>query len=141
MIKGFDKLIRGLEGINRSLEKADFDGFARAVVKEAAQLMLGQVVPATPVGEYPKASGKKGGTLRRGWTAQEVVRVGRKVEIKLINPINYASYVEYGHRTRKGGWVKGRYMMTRSEKRLQPKVDALVDASMSEYLRGVFDDK
>ena len=37
--------------------------------KLAARL-LALVIPRTPVGQYPKGSGKKGGTLRRGWTAK-----------------------------------------------------------------------
>lgn len=43
-----------------------------------------------------------------------------------MNPVEYASYVEYGHRTANHkGWVKGRFMMTISEQELEkiaPKV-------------------
>ena len=35
-----------------------------------AARLLALVIPRTPVGQYPRSSGKKGGTLRRGWTAR-----------------------------------------------------------------------
>ena len=52
------------------LQSADLDKFCRDTSKELAARLLSLVIPATPVGKYPKASGKKGGTLRRGWTAR-----------------------------------------------------------------------
>lgn len=46
--------------------------------------------------------------------------------IEIVNPVEYASYVEYGHRTANHkGWVKGQFMMTISEQELEkiaPKV-------------------
>ncbi|MCD8090945.1 MAG: HK97 gp10 family phage protein [Clostridiales bacterium] len=97
-------------------------------------------------------SGKTGGTLRRGWTASsaeeategsgkkllsveqateyvnslEIKKNGDMFSIEIINPVEYASYVEYGHRTpNHKGWVKGQFMLTISEKeveRIAPKV-------------------
>ena len=40
--------------------------------------------------------------------------------IEIVNPVEYASYVEYGHRTADhNGWVSGHFMMTISEKELK----------------------
>lgn len=87
-------------------------------------------------------SGKMGGTLRRGWTSKThaaaaigkgkngkpikeyaaslpVRKVGGYYIIQIINPVEYASYVEFGHRTKSGGWVDGKYMLTISEERLK----------------------
>lgn len=76
------------------LQSADLDKFCRDVSKELAARLLALVIPRTPVGDYSKEvtvtakrdgkhhkkgdtytkrvtpSGKKGGTLRRGWTAK-----------------------------------------------------------------------
>lgn len=40
--------------------------------------------------------------------------------VEIVNPVEYASYVEFGHRTRnhKGG-IAGRFMMTIAEQELQ----------------------
>ena len=59
----------------------------------------------TPVGQYPSGSGKVGGTLRRGWTIGEVKHEGNDCIIEVINPLEYASYVEYGHRQEPGRYV------------------------------------
>lgn len=73
----------------------------------------------------------RGGTLRRGWTAKPVERTGNRYRVTVINPVEYASYVEFGHRQKPGryvpqigkrlkrGWVPGQYMLTTSEKDLQ----------------------
>ena len=47
------------------------DDFVESCAKELAARLLRMVVKRTPVGEYPKSSGKKGGTLRRGWTGSK----------------------------------------------------------------------
>ena len=52
------------------LERMDMNKFCQDVSKELAARLLALVIPRTPVGRYPKSSGKKGGTLRRGWTAR-----------------------------------------------------------------------
>ena len=108
------------------------DDFVESCAKELAARLLRMVVKRTPVGEYPKSSGKKGGTLRRGWTGEKrssaqnyadsltVHHFGDTYVIEIVNPVEYASYVEYGHRTANHkGWVKGRFMMTISEQELE----------------------
>ena len=80
-----------------------------------------------------------GGTLRRGWVVKthseaeankkppsvtdikgfleniNVVKQGNSYVLKLINPVKYAIYVNYGHRTRGGGFVDGRFFLERAE--------------------------
>ncbi|MCF6515559.1 HK97 gp10 family phage protein [Lactobacillus sp. S2-2] len=52
------------------------------------------------------------GTLRRGWTKSKVQWSGRSVGFTISNNVEYASFLEYGHRTRGGnGWVSGRFML------------------------------
>ena len=85
--------------------------------KELAQRLIRKVIKRTPVGVYSKKSGKKGGTLHRGWSADGKFKIYHSPSTCLIeikNPVEYASYVEYGHRTVNGGWVPGHLMMTTS---------------------------
>ena len=66
----------------------DLDKFCEDVSKELAARLLALVIPRTPVGQYPRSSGKKGGTLRRGWTArteQEAAGGGK------VDPAAYAN--------------------------------------------------
>lgn len=142
------------------LQSMDLEKFCTDVSKELAARLLALVIPRTPVGQYPKASGKKGGTLRRGWTAKSqeeaagggkkadakayanalpVIKQGRNYYIQVINPVEYASYVEFGHRTAGGkGWVNGQYFLTLSEQDLERLAPGLIERKLEALLREVF---
>lgn len=141
------------------LQSINLEKFCRDVSKELAARLLALVIPRTPVGQYPKSSGKKGGTLRRGWTARTareaagggkmsakayaealpVVKRGNTYLVQIINPVEYASYVEFGHRTRGGnGWVQGQYFLTLSEQDLERLAPKLIERKLEALLREVF---
>lgn len=141
------------------LQKMDMDKFCMDVSKELAARLLALVIPRTPVGQYPKSSGKKGGTLRRGWTAKTegdaagsgnvdakayadalpITKQGTNYIIEVINPVEYASYVEFGHRTANGkGWVAGQYFLTLSEQDLERIAPAVIERKLEALLREVF---
>jgi hypothetical protein len=98
---------------------------------------------------FQPQTGKKGGTLRRGWTASKnssakgfaesltVNHFGDTYVIEIVNPVEYASYVEYGHRTANHkGWVKGQFMMTISEQELQKIAPRVLENKIKKYLGG-----
>lgn len=130
---------------------ADPDIFVESCIKELAARLLRMVIKRTPVGEYPKSTGKKGGTLRRGWTGSKgqasakgyaedmtVNHFGDTYVVEIVNPVEYASYVEYGHRTANHkGWVKGQFMMTISEQELERIAPKVLKAKIRKYLGGV----
>ena len=108
--------------------------------------------------------GKMGGTLRRGWTNGkidvgkdeevnvadayvyivnniEVVKKGRTYFIVLSNPVHYASYVEYGHRTRDHkGWVEGSFMMKLSEDEINEELPAILEGKLEKFLGEYFNE-
>ena len=143
--------IDGLKKFRDELNKLqDPDKFVEACAKELAARLLRMVVKRTPVGEYPKSSGKKGGTLRRGWTGEKrssaqnyadsltVHHFGDTYVIEIVNPVEYASYVEYGHRTADhAGWVQGRFMMTISEQELEKIAPKVLENKIRKYLGGL----
>lgn len=129
----------------------DSNDFVESCAKELAARLLRKVIKRTPVGQYPEKSGKTGGTLRRGWTGEkrasaegfandmDINYVDGKYIINIINPIEYASYVEYGHRTANHkGWVKGQFMMTISEQELQNIAPAILEKKIKKYFNGCF---
>lgn len=120
-------------------------------------------------------SGKMGGTLRRGWTARTeaeatsgkgrtitaeqikayaqslpVAKAGSNYTITVINPVQYASYVEFGHRqevgryvpaigkTLKQGWIAGQYFLTLSESDLENLAPAIIERKLEALLKEVF---
>lgn len=60
------KQLQKLRDNLQKLQDMDLDKFCEDVSKELAARLLALVIPRTPVGQYPRSSGKKGGTLRRG---------------------------------------------------------------------------
>lgn len=63
---------KGLKDFQQQLGKLQNpDDFVESCAKELAARLLRMVVKRTPVGQYPASSGKKGGTLRRGWTGEK----------------------------------------------------------------------
>lgn len=104
----FKRLQKKFEKLNQR----ELDLFFEDVAKELTARLLAKVIKRTPVGQYSRGTGKTGGTLRRGWTAEKnqsavqyaeslvIHRYGNTFVIEIINPVEYASYVEFGHRTR-----------------------------------------
>ena len=143
------------------LEKADFDKFCEDAAKELAARLLAKVIKRTLPGKYK--DGTTGGTLRRGWTANShreaelsatfgggngvkkyadsmtVTKVGKVYQVEVINPVEYASYVEYGHRTRNHtGWVPGKFMMTISAVEVETAAPKIIEKKLLQFLKGAF---
>lgn len=144
------------------LERAGLEKFCEDAAKELAARLLAKVIKRTPVGDYD--DGKVGGTLRRGWTAKthreaelsstfgggtgaktfanslEVTKKGNTYEIMVINPVEYAPYVEFGHRTRNHqGWVPGRFMMTISADEVERQAPQILEKKLNKLLKEAFD--
>lgn len=152
--------------LEESLSEDQVRLFIEACAKELAARLLAKVVKRTPVGDYSggsyscaggkshkgrKVPGKVGGTLRRGWTAgknQAATAYANSLKvnhfddtfvIEIINPVEYASYVEFGHRTRNHeGWVEGHFMLTISEQEIESDAPRVLENKLKKKLEGCF---
>lgn len=112
---------------------------------------------------YTKRTGsdKNGGTLRRGWTggvAQNptafarslpITKNGNTYTIVVENTVEYAMYVEFGHRQTPGryvpalgrrlkeGFVEGQYMLTESEMDLEQITPRVLQRKLERFLMEV----
>lgn len=146
------------------LEKSGVEEFCTRMSKQIAQRLLRRVKQRTPVGEYETITyikkdgstvtyneGMQGGTLRKNWSINpHVSKTGMVYEIEIINPTDYASYVEYGHRQEPGrfvpeigkklkdGWVNGKFMLKISEDEIQAMAPGLLEKELNKMLRGLF---
>lgn len=135
---GFDA--RELRKLREELEKLqEPEEFMKDCAKELAARLLRMVVQRTPADT---------GTLRRAWTAGtssegyansvQVNHSGNVYEIAITNPMEYASYVEYGHRTpNHKGWVPGKFMMKISEEELERIAPAILEQRIYRYFGGL----
>lgn len=129
---------------------------AISCVNELCGRFLRKAVKRTPTGVYNEAQAKTGGTLKRGWQNPErkMTFTPRQYQISLTNPVEYASYVEYGHRQHPGqfvpglgddgkgrrlvkSWVDGQFIMTKSETEVQDKADEVVRRRFKKALRNI----
>lgn len=125
--------LKKLQERMQKLEKIELEKFCEAMAKELAARLLAKTVKRTPVGQYD--DGRVGGTLRKGWTVGKITKKGNIYEIEVFNPVEYAMYVEYGHRTRNHtGWVPGRFMMTISADELQKEGPKIIEKKLIKLL-------
>ena len=144
--KQLAKFAKDIERLNATQKEE----FLESCCKELAARLLQKVIERTKADT---------GTLRRGWTvaSHEEAAAGTKVGVKewcdkveirknggtyrldIINPVSYASYYEYGHRTASGdGWVEGRFPLTISEAELNAVSDAILAKKLRAFIKGVF---
>lgn len=141
MSANFKQLVEFQKKIEK-LNDTQKEEFLQACCKELAARLLAKIIKRTP---------SDSGTLRRGWTAGKnqnatayanslsIKRVGNKYHIDITNPIEYASYVEYGHRTRNHKeWVQGHFMLTISETELNNMSDKILQAKLNKFMKDVF---
>lgn len=107
----------------------------------------------------------QGGDLRRGWTGGKKIpakqyaqmlpirKVGSAYVIEVINPLEYASYVENGHRQTPGryvpalnrqlvkGWIDGVHMLEISENEVRNSTKGVLARNLKRYMEGMFNAK
>lgn len=156
---------RELEALRDRLEqfqKVDMDEFCSKMAKNLAARLLRRVKQRTPTGNTPDWvdadiqeeywTGYQGGTLRNSWKIENTVtKNGVVYEIEVYNPVEYASYVEYGHRQQAGrfvpqigrrlksGWVEGRFMLKISEEQIQAQAPKILERELNKKLKEIFD--
>ena len=93
MASGGNVDFRELQEFRRKMEASlnddQINDFIESCAKELAARLLAKVIKRTPVGQYPASTGKKGGTLRRGWTGGKTQ--GKKTNTDSLRVNNYGN--------------------------------------------------
>lgn len=167
---GLSTIIANLQGMQE-----EQDRIIKRMAQRLAQIFLREVKRRTPVGSKPEFDtvavksengrkrkfltatadnaaeywrGYQGGTLRRAWVIRGIRKANGVWTATIFNPMEYASYVENGHRqqpgrfvpalgkTLKASWVEGRFMMKLSAEFVEKEGAAYVQREFEKYLRG-----
>lgn len=132
----FNDLIKFQKQVEESLNEEQIDLFIEKCAKKIARSIYGKAVQRTPVGVYPESSGKEGGTLRRGWTIGKIEKSDGTYKIEIINPVEYASFVEHGHRTANHkGFVEGRHMLELSVSEVEKAAPKVLENMLKKKLK------
>lgn len=126
-------------GASFKIDDADFQAWADRVKSNAdkarpfiekslenvGEQALGQLKANTPVDT---------GRLRRGWVSEGSSYGAGGWQVKLSNNVEYAYYVENGHRTRGGsGWVPGQFFMKISTETIKHQIPQLIDPALNAF--------
>ena len=91
-----------------TLMNNDFNKFLREFLLEMADRIIARVKrkDRTPVDT---------GALRRSWELGDIQGSGRNISVEILNGMDYATDIEYGHRIvvhgSEVGWYEGRFML------------------------------
>lgn len=105
---GFSFDISQLKGYNQAMIffQKDFNQFLKNLLIEMAERVIAKTKPRTPVDT---------GALRNAWQLGEIKGVGKDISVEILNPMEYATEIEYGHRIVRNnmevGWYEGRFML------------------------------
>lgn len=128
---GFD--CREFKRFRDNFEKLStgYEKWLQSFLMREATRFLALVKPLTPVDT---------GDLRDHWIIGKMFRQGDTLSVEILNPMEYAEHVEYGHRTRGGagmGYVPGVYMMDISLKAIYAEMPAQFNAEFEKFLKGL----
>ena len=92
-------------------------------------------------------SGYSGGQLRKDWKMSEADSKGYNYTVTVKNSMEYASYVEHGHRQTPGrfipalgkkavvSWVRGRHMLSDSVNELEASKYKIIETKLNAFLK------
>lgn len=133
-------------GASFKIDDADFQAWAERVKNKATASKVRPFIEKSleNVGEQALRQLKTNtpvdtGNLRRGWVSEGSSYGDGGWQVKLANHVEYAYFVENGHRTRGGnGWVPGQFFMKRSTETIQRQLPQLIDPALYAF-RAMFE--
>lgn len=149
----FSELRRLAGAFNKALDERVIERFMRDFLLEMAHRAERKIKKRTPVNT---------GHLRKNWQVGMVERHGNALVVEIYNPVEYASFVEYGFRAHwvpgywkgksfvydpnaqtgmyvgpKGGWVPGRFMATISMQEIERELPRYLERRVVELWDGI----
>lgn len=111
----------------------EFDSWLHKFLLKEGQRFIAEVKPRTPVDT---------GDLRNHWKLDGITRDGDTLRVWFVNPMYYATFVEYGHaKPYKAGaapgsadWVEGYFMMTVSLEVIQRNMPARFNKAFDQFI-------
>lgn len=135
----FSEMENMAKTFKKALDERVIDRFIQDFLLEMAYRAERKIKKRTPVGVGTPAPGN----LRRNWTVGKVMRQGDAYVVEIFNNTDYASFVEFGHRTGIDltKWVEGRFMMTTSMKEMEQELPRYLEKRQMELLKKLMNGK
>ncbi|WP_039237542.1 HK97 gp10 family phage protein [Clostridium sp. K25] len=114
---------------NKALDERVIERWIREFLLEMAFRAERKIKKRTPVDS---------GHLRRNWQVGNVEKRGNAYVVEIFNNIEYASFVNNGHRTRDHkGWVEGRFMVEISLDEIERQLPKFLEKKQLELLNQI----
>lgn len=114
---------------NKALDERVIERWIREFLLEMAFRTERKIKKRTPVDS---------GHLRRNWQVGNVEKRGNAYVVEIFNNIEYASFVNNGHRTRNHkGWVEGRFMIEISMNEIERQLPKFLERKQVELLNQI----
>lgn len=124
------------ERIKAAASESEMDEFYTGLLDEMMNGLVGDVKYRTPVDS---------GHLRRNWFTTKAKRSGKHYRAEIFNNIEYAPWVENGHRKiihgKFHGWHKGRFMLRDSLFDLQREAPDFIKRKSEDFLSRMMEGK
>lgn len=106
------------------------DDFLKDFLIETAERVIAKTKPRTPVDT---------GSLRNAWQLGNISGVGKFISIEILNPMEYATEIEYGHRIVSNGveigWFEGIFMLKISIEEIRRQMPARYAQKFVEFCK------
>ena len=113
----------------------NFNQFLKDFLLEQAERLIAKVKPRTPVDT---------GDLRRHWDISNIYGSGKDIYVEIINNMEYATEVEYGHRGKyvpalgvtlftDRFWTEGRFMLKISTEEVRRQMPLRYEQSFAKF--------
>ena len=125
---------KGLKELQKKIqqfENVDYDRLAQKCTNQLASRMQKKCVKRNECAV-------KTGHMKGSWRAKKAIKRDGVWQATVFNPVKYAPYVEYGHRTVNGGWVNGRFIMSRSADEIERDASKIIEKEVNKELAKVF---
>lgn len=116
----------------------EYEAWLQSFLLNEANRFMALVKPLTPVDT---------GDLRNHWKIGKIFRQGDMLCVEIINPMDYASFVEWGHKQTPGryvpqigkklvnDWVEGAHMMQISLDRIYAEMPARFNSEFTKWIK------
>ena len=127
---GFNLDINEFKAYNQSIMsfQNDFNQFLKDLLIEMAERVIARTKPRTPVDT---------GALRNAWQLGEIKSTGKDISVEILNPMEYATEIEYGHRVVHNGievgWYNGRFMLKISIDEIQKQMPSRYEQELKKF--------
>lgn len=130
--KNFDKFVKSMNTMER-----DFNNFLQKFLIQMANRVIAKTKSKQAGHEGEEFKAYDTGAMTNAWQLGNISGSGKNLEVEILNPMEYATDIEYGHRIVRGntevGYYNGRFMLKTSIDEIKAQMPARYDEEFKKF--------